>query len=53
MNSSRRDETLMEPHQLEVGTQTVRACRADLSRRSEAKAEAQSAQVGGRLHGRK
>jgi hypothetical protein len=53
MNSSRQDETLMEPHQPEVGTQTVRACRAGLSRRSKAKAEAQSAKAGGRWHGRK
>jgi hypothetical protein len=49
--------------QLEVGTMRVRACRADLSRQSDsprcnavkmgAKAEAQSAKAGSRLHGRK
>jgi hypothetical protein len=58
MNSSRHNEVAAEPRQFKVG---MKVCRIDLSRRlvspksdeggSEAKAEAQSTQVGSCLRG--
>jgi hypothetical protein len=52
MNSSRQDEMLMQPHQLEVGIQA----KAGLPRRLVAPKRSEGgsmAKAGGRLHGRK
>jgi len=53
MNSSHDGDAQPESRLLEMGTQSVRACRAGLSRQNEVKAEAQHAKAGSRLHGRK